>query len=66
MTVREERDSVLRALVRIVNVISGVLVGGGWVYGLLGWGRDMLSGRKGIKGGMGVLHGGEGEEGEED
>lgn len=62
---REERESVLRALVRVVNVVSGVLVGGGWVYGLLGWGRDVLGVKRGEKG-LGVLHGrggaGEGEE----
>lgn len=63
VTVREERDSVLRALVRVVNVVSGVLVGGGWVYSLMGWGRDVVGTKKknGGKGGMGVLHGGEAE-----
>ncbi len=62
VTVREERDSVLRALVRVVNVVSGVLVGGGWVYSLMGWGRDVVGAKKnGGKGGMGVLHGGEAE-----
>lgn len=62
VTVREERDSVLRALVRVVNVVSGVLVGGGWVYSLMGWGRDVVGAKKnGGKSGMGVLHGGEAE-----
>lgn len=62
VTVREEGDSVLRALVRVVNVVSGVLVGGGWVYSLMGWGRDVVGTKKnGGKGGMGVLHGGEAE-----
>lgn len=51
---------------RVVNVVSGVLVGGGWVYSLMGWGRDVAGAKKnGGKGGMGVLHGGEAEEEEE-
>lgn len=65
LTVREERDSALRLLVRVVNAVSGVLVGGGWVYGLFGWSRDVLGGRKRGKG-VGMLHGGEGTEGEEE
>lgn len=46
LTVRAERDSFLRALVRIVNVVSGVLVGGGWCYQLFGWGREVVGGRR--------------------
>ena len=46
LTVRAERDGFLRALVRIVNVVSGVLVGGGWCYQLLGWGREIMGGKK--------------------
>lgn len=46
LTVREEREGLLRLLVRIVNVVSGVLVGGGWIYGLGGWGREVLGVRK--------------------
>lgn len=65
LTVRDERDGALRLLVRVVNAISGVLVGGGWVYGLFGWSRDVIGGRKKGKG-FGMLHGGEGEEGEEE
>lgn len=64
LTVRAERDSFLRALVRIVNVVSGVLVGGGWCYQLLGWSREIMGGRK-REFGNGVLTGG-GEKGYED
>lgn len=46
LTVRAERDGFLRALVRIVNVVSGVLVGGGWCYQLLGWGREIMGGKR--------------------
>lgn len=56
LTIRAERDSFLRALIRIVNVISGVLVGGGWCYQLFGWGREVLGVKK--KGwGNGVITG---------
>lgn len=46
LTVRAERDGFLRALVRIVNVVSGVLVGGGWCYQLLGWSREITGGKR--------------------
>jgi hypothetical protein len=46
LTVMEEREGVLRLVIRIVNVVSGVLVAGGWVYQLLGWVREVLGGRK--------------------
>ena len=53
LTVRAERDSFLRALVRIVNVISGVLVGGGWCYQLVGWGREVVGmKRRGFENGV--------------
>ena len=64
LTVRAERDSFLRALVRIVNVVSGVLVGGGWCYQLLGWSREIMGGKK-REFGNGVLTG-QGEKGYED
>ena len=56
LTVRAERDSFLRALVRIVNVVSGVLVGGGWCYQLLGWSKDIMGGKK-RESGNGVITG---------
>lgn len=46
LTVRAERDSFLRALVRIVNLVSGVLVGGGWCYQLFGWGKEVIGGKR--------------------
>ncbi len=42
----EEREGVPRLVIRVVNVVSGVLVAGGWVYQLLGWVREVLGGRK--------------------
>lgn len=56
LIVAEQRSSFLALVVRLVNVVSGVLVGGGWVFQLSGWIGDML-GRKGRRSTAGVLHG---------
>ena len=54
-------------LVRVVNVISGVLVGGGWCYQLAGWAREVFGGRRRAGGDYGMLHGGmNGNTGEEE
>lgn len=63
--------SFLWLVVRVVNVVSGVLVGGGWCYQLAGWGKEVLRGRaRGGGRGDGMLNGrvfhGDGEDGEED
>lgn len=62
LTIREERGGLLALCVRVVNVVSGILVGGGWCYQLAGWGKEVLGGRRkrGEKEGMGMLHGGRG------
>ena len=57
LTVREEREGVLRLLVRVLNAVSGVLVGGGWCYQLLGWSRELLGGKHARAKTDGVLHG---------
>ncbi|KZF23584.1 DUF1692-domain-containing protein [Xylona heveae TC161] len=46
LTIAEERGSMLALLVRLVNVISGVLVAGGWCYQLGGWAIDVLGGKR--------------------
>ena len=45
-------------MVRVVNVVSGVLVGGGWCYQLAGWAKEVLGGRRRGGADYGVLHGG--------
>ncbi|MCJ1306719.1 hypothetical protein MMC25_000362 [Agyrium rufum] len=60
LTIAEERVGFLSLLMRIVNVVSGVLVGGGWLYQLWDWGKDNMSSRslrRRSSGGRGVLHG---------
>ncbi|KAG8526853.1 uncharacterized protein KY384_008282 [Bacidia gigantensis] len=46
LTIREERGGFIQLVVRVVNVVSGVLVGGGWCYQLMGWARDVVSGKR--------------------
>lgn len=55
--VTEERGSFLALLVRLVNVVSGVIVTGGWLYQLSGWAVEVLNRRR--RGGysQGVLNG---------
>jgi hypothetical protein len=43
LTIRESRGGLLALLVRVVNVVSGILVGGGWMYQLWGWGRENIT-----------------------
>ncbi|MDI1488480.1 MAG: hypothetical protein OHK93_007755 [Ramalina farinacea] len=56
LTIQEQRSGFMALLVRVVNVVSGVLVGGGWSYQLVGWAREVMSGRQKRKS-EGVLHG---------
>ncbi len=72
LLIRHERPSLLRLLVRLVNVVSGVLVAGGWTYQLFGasdavvvsallpgWMKNRWGGRVGGRGGgKGVLDSG--------
>ena len=58
LTIREERRGVMALLIRVVNMVSGVLVGGGWCYQLFGWGREILGRGRRSEPGMGMLHGG--------
>ena len=56
LTIREERGGFMALLVRVVNVISGVLVGGGWCYQLTGWAKEVAGGRRRRKS-EGMIHG---------
>lgn len=44
--VTEERGSFLALLVRLVNVVSGVMVTGGWLFQLSGWASEVLRRRR--------------------
>ena len=56
LTIKEERGGFVALVVRIVNVVSGVLVGGGWCYQLTNWAREVASGRRRSKS-VGMIHG---------
>ncbi|KAH0551009.1 hypothetical protein GP486_007632 [Trichoglossum hirsutum] len=57
LTVVAERGGFLALLVRIINVVSGVLVAGGWLYQMMGLGGELMGNKK--KGGRseGMLNG---------
>jgi endoplasmic reticulum-Golgi intermediate compartment protein 2 len=58
LLVSEEMGSSIALLIRLVNVIAGVLVAGGWCYQLSDWAGEVWGRRGGRKKSMGMLHGG--------
>lgn len=60
LVVAEEHGNFLRLLVRLVNVVSGVLVGGGWMFQLSEWASEVWGKklkRRGTGLDQGMLHG---------
>lgn len=60
LVVSEQRGGILALAVRLVNVISGILVGGGWLFQLTEWAGEVVNRRRrrGSRGAdYGVLHG---------
>ena len=59
LIVSERRTSFLALLVRLVNVVSGVLVGGGWMFQLTEWGYEVWGRRRqrSASMGLGVING---------
>jgi len=59
LTIAEEWSSIPALFIRLVNVVSGLLVAGGWCFQISEWARDVY-GRKSRRGdgnGFGMLHG---------
>ena len=54
LTISEEWASLPKLFVRIVNVVSGVLVAGGWVYQLTEWAKESRRSRR-MDGTNGIL-----------
>lgn len=52
LVVSEERGSLLALLVRLVNVMSGVLVAGGWLYRISSWATEAFKRRTGFSEGV--------------
>lgn len=58
LTISEESIGFLALLIRLVNVLSGVLIAGEWCYRLSDWGMEVYGRRKNQYGdSMGVLTG---------
>ena len=57
LIVSEQRGGFLALVVRLVNVISGVLVAGGWMFQIVEWLVEMGGKRRNGTGGYGMLHG---------
>lgn len=55
LAVHETRDGILVFLVKIINVLSGVLVAGHWGFTLSDWIREVIGKRRRSNGGEGVL-----------
>lgn len=57
LTIAEEWGGVLALLVRLVNVVSGVMVAGGWAWQMFDWGMEVWGKKRsgGRSGGMGML-----------
>jgi len=55
LAVREDRDSFLRFLIRIINVVSGVLVAGHWGFTLSDWVKDVIGRKRRSGGGTGFI-----------
>lgn len=51
LTIAEEWASVPSLFVRLVNVVSGVLVAGGWLYAVSEWAKDVRNRGKRQQGG---------------
>jgi endoplasmic reticulum-Golgi intermediate compartment protein 2 len=55
LAVVEKRDGILLFLVKIINVVSGVLVAGHWGFTISDWVKEIIGKRRRSSGGVGVL-----------
>lgn len=58
LIVSAQRSSFWSVVVKLVNVISGIVVGGGWMFQLSEWASDLLNRRRRRTAGDGLIHGG--------
>lgn len=57
LLVSEERGSFLGLMVRLINIVSGVMVTGGWLYQFSGWFVEVIGRRRARGKSDGVLNG---------
>jgi hypothetical protein len=55
LAIVEENGGFWRLMVRLVNVVSGVLVAGGWAWQMFEWAGEVVGRRRKTRGGLGVL-----------
>ncbi|POR33099.1 ER-derived vesicles protein 41 [Tolypocladium paradoxum] len=55
LAIHESRDGILAFLLKLINVLSGVLVAGHWGFTLSDWVREVVGKRRRSSGGEGVL-----------
>lgn len=55
LSVHEHRDGILVFLVKLINVLSGVLVAGHWGFTLSEWVCEVRGKRRRVSGGEGML-----------
>ena len=46
LTIAEQRPSFMALFVRIVNVVAGVLVAGGWMFQISEWSKEIVAKRR--------------------
>lgn len=55
LSVSEQRDGILRFLIKLLNVVSGVMVAGHWGFTLSDWVKDVIGRKRRSNGGTGFL-----------
>lgn len=55
LMIAEEWSSWPALLIRLVNVVSGVLVAGGWLYQITEWSKEMYGRKRSRSSGGGML-----------
>ncbi|CAK4030580.1 ER-derived vesicles ERV41 [Lecanosticta acicola] len=58
LTIAEEWNSFPALFIRLVNVVSGLLVAGGWCFQISEWAKDVYGRRRRREDGIGMLNGG--------
>lgn len=58
LTIAEEWSSLPALFIRLVNVISGVLVAGGWLFQISEWAKEVYGRRSRRADSFGMLNGG--------
>lgn len=61
LTIAEEWSSLPALFIRLVNVVSGLLVAGGWCFQISEWAKDVYGRKRRREDSFGMLNGGHDE-----